>query len=218
MKPFALVLLLLFPGCADLRFPDESGEIRRSEIALGSRKPRIVIDPGHGGSNVGSASRSGLREKDVVLDIAKRVKTRFEKNGDFDVFLTRAGDSSMGLTQRREHANEIGADLFLSIHLNGSRDPNTNQVEVYYSSARSERVAEVFRSELNTLLGLEGGIVQQVHWTVLWDNHASFGAILTELMFLSNPASDSYLSDPKNRESIAETLTTAVETVFHSGA
>ncbi|HSA30614.1 MAG TPA: N-acetylmuramoyl-L-alanine amidase [Candidatus Omnitrophota bacterium] len=90
----------------------------------------VVIDPGHGGKDPGARGRSGLKEKDVVLDIAKRLHRKLKKEG-WDVHLTRDKDVFISLEQRTEKASELRADLYVSIHANASETPRVNGFEVW---------------------------------------------------------------------------------------
>ena len=91
---------------------------------------RIVLDPGHGGRDPGAIGPSGLREKDVVLNIAKRLRKKLEKWG-FEVFLTRERDMYLPLEERTAIANTKDADLFVSIHANASRKRGARGIETY---------------------------------------------------------------------------------------
>jgi N-acetylmuramoyl-L-alanine amidase len=80
----------------------------------------IVIDPGHGGSDYGAIGPSGTREKDVVLNIAKKLAKLIRKDKQFKVIMTRDRDETVTLEQRADIANQAGADLFISIHANAT--------------------------------------------------------------------------------------------------
>jgi len=99
---------------------------------LGLRVRKIVLDPGHGGVDPGCISSSGIKEKDVALDLARRLKKILEVQGGFEVFLTRDGDYTMSLEKRTALANQKRADLFISIHLNSSPRKNRTGVETFY--------------------------------------------------------------------------------------
>ncbi len=94
----------------------------------------IVLDPGHGGPRWTGAGgpKTGVFEKDLVLDIAAGVKRILEAELDVEVILTRGGDYPVGLRERVRTANELGADLFLSIHLNGGSSERYG-TEMYYA-------------------------------------------------------------------------------------
>jgi N-acetylmuramoyl-L-alanine amidase len=110
--------------------PAGSGYSLVRQLGLGVK--RIVLDPGHGGSDPGCMSPSGLKEKDVALDLARRLKNMLEDQGKFEVFLTRDSDLSLPLEKRTSIANQKGADLFISIHLNASPRKNRTGVETFY--------------------------------------------------------------------------------------
>jgi len=100
--------------------------------ALGLKINRIVIDPGHGGNDEGTVGRHGVLEKDLVLDIAKRLGKLIEQRMGSEVIFTRNDDTFIPLHARTEMANEKKADLFLSIHANSSPHPKIGGIEVYY--------------------------------------------------------------------------------------
>lgn len=86
--------------------------------ATGRSLRRIALDPGHGGSDVGAAGRRGVREKDVVLDIAHRAAPLLARELGISTLLTRDTDTRVPLEERVAKANAFGADLFVSIHCN----------------------------------------------------------------------------------------------------
>jgi len=93
---------------------------------------RIVVDPGHGGGDLGTRTPTGLAEKELTLDIGRRLGTKLAEAG-FEVDYTRAGDTRVSLRDRARLANERGADLFVSIHVNWLEDGRANRgIETYY--------------------------------------------------------------------------------------
>jgi N-acetylmuramoyl-L-alanine amidase len=93
------------------------------EAALGARVVRrVVLDPGHGGHDPGATGPSGLREKDVTLDIAHRAAPLIARELGISTLLTRDSDDYVALDERTARANAFQADLFLSIHCNASED------------------------------------------------------------------------------------------------
>jgi len=111
--------------------PTESGS-RTLTRALGLKIARIVIDPGHGGHDTGTIGPKGLREKDVVLDVGLRLKRLLERNTSCEVIMTRSDDTFIPLEERTAIANEKAADLFISIHVNASRDQSARGIETYF--------------------------------------------------------------------------------------
>lgn len=120
--------------------PTASGD--RSLIrALGLKIGRIVIDPGHGGHDAGTIGPKGLEEKDLVLDVGRRLGRLLESRLGADVVYTRKDDTFVPLETRTAIANQEQADLFVSIHANSSRDPDARGVETYYLNFTSSREA-----------------------------------------------------------------------------
>jgi len=114
-------------------------------LALSAAAPRAapepafvaVLDPGHGGDKEGAIGPDGVREKELALQIARRVAARLRKQGG-KVLLTRTGDVAIPLAQRAALANAVRADLFVSIHLNampGAARAHAQGVESYFLSA-----------------------------------------------------------------------------------
>lgn len=100
-----------------------------------SKIKRVVIDAGHGGRDPGAIGRSGLKEKDVNLDIAKRLN-RLLKNDGIEVVMTRSTDIFISLERRVAIADNFKTDLFVSIHSNANRVRSLNGFEVYYISSQ----------------------------------------------------------------------------------
>ncbi len=109
--------------------------------ALGLKIGRIVIDPGHGGHDAGTIGPNGLEEKDLVLDVGRRLGKLLETRLGADVVYTRKDDTFVPLETRTAIANQEQADLFVSIHANSSRDPDARGVETYYLNFTSSREA-----------------------------------------------------------------------------
>jgi len=108
-----------------------SGDTSLTRV-LGLKISRVVIDPGHGGHDQGTEGVHGLLEKDLVLDVAKRVGKLIEDKMGAEVVYTRSDDTFIPLEGRTALANEKKADLFLSIHANSSPFPKISGVETYY--------------------------------------------------------------------------------------
>jgi len=101
----------------------------------------IVIDPGHGGIDPGATGQRGLKEKDVTLDIARRLRDKLAASGDYRVLLTRETDRKVFLKERVAFAKLNRADLFISIHIN-SLPPGAgslNYVETYYFGPHTDQ-------------------------------------------------------------------------------
>lgn len=92
----------------------------------------IMIDPGHGGADPGTIGKMGTKEKDIVLDIAKRLKAHLIRKGHYNVLMTRDEDITLPLNKRVELAGLSKADIFISIHLNYLPSKPINIIETYY--------------------------------------------------------------------------------------
>lgn len=118
---------------ADAQVPPDPALLSRplsaGVLALGVR--RVVLDPGHGGENLGTASASGLLEKDLTLDLSTRVGRLLVERG-VDVVLTRTRDETLSLKDRAAVANSRRGDIFVSIHLNSLRPSRVRGVETFY--------------------------------------------------------------------------------------
>lgn len=99
---------------------------------LGLKLGRIVLDPGHGGHDQGTSTKGGLLEKDIVLDVSKRLAALLEERMGTEVILTRTEDTYLALEERTRIANDSHADLFLSIHVNSSPAKTVAGVETFY--------------------------------------------------------------------------------------
>lgn len=108
---------------------------------FGLKVHTIVIDPGHGGIDPGATGRNGLMEKDVVMDIARRLRDKLEGTGNYRILLTREEDRKIFLKERVAFAKENRADLFISIHINSlpPEAAHVNYVETYYFGPHSDQ-------------------------------------------------------------------------------
>jgi N-acetylmuramoyl-L-alanine amidase len=115
---------------------------------LGLKIGKIVIDPGHGGYDLGTVGPGGLYEKDLVLSIAHDLQKLIQEQLGAEVFLTRNDDSFISLEERTAIANQHRADLFISIHANSSRNRTISGVETYYLDfAKSDTEREIAARE-----------------------------------------------------------------------
>jgi N-acetylmuramoyl-L-alanine amidase len=129
----------------------------------------IVIDPGHGGDEHGTRGPGGAFEKDITLQVARRLRTMIESRLGLRVFLTRDDDRTMSLDDRSAYANSQKADVFISIHANAAIRPAMKGAEVYYLSVdradvEARRLAETTEAVLPTL----GGGTRRID-LILWE-------------------------------------------------
>lgn len=115
----------------EFKLSDELSNVG-SISSLERKFPIVVIDPGHGGIEDGARGPEGVREKDIVLEISKMIQTTFHSQTKVRVHLTREIDMDLPLQDRTKIANDLGADLFVSIHANASPYKTRKGVETYY--------------------------------------------------------------------------------------
>ena len=115
-----------------------AGERVLANGAIGIERQLVVIDAGHGGHDPGTEAAGEVAEKDLALQIAIRVRDALLADG-VDARLTRDDDTFLTLAERTQLANQNRADLFVSIHLNSSPDPDTTGIETYYLNNTTDR-------------------------------------------------------------------------------
>ena len=171
---------------------------------LADDRPRVVIDPGHGGEDPGTIGIGGFQEKDVVLPISLDVAEILRKQ-DIEVIMTRDTDNFISLQGRTDLANDIDADLFVSIHANAinlSR-PDVNGLETYYYKS-GRRLAEVIHWSILNGVEIDNRGIRRARFYVL--RHSTMPAVLVEVGFLTGAIDSSRLKDPNHRRRMAEEI------------
>lgn len=139
--------------------------------ALGLKIKRIVIDPGHGGSDTGAMGKDGIYEKDVVLDIALRLRAAIQQQmKDVEVILTRDTDRYIPLEERTAIANAKQADLFISIHTNSSPSNAATGVETYFLSLEATKEELEVATRENATTSRNAGELQALLQRIVLDN------------------------------------------------
>jgi N-acetylmuramoyl-L-alanine amidase len=154
-KPDRLVIDIFRPDLEE----KEKAE-RQVSQKLKTKKTRIVvIDPGHGGEDPGAIGPRRTREKDVVLELARKLQKALDESGEVRAFLTRRDDYYIALEDRIKIAQEYGADLFISLHVNGSKKRSVRGTSIYCLSLKgaSDKAAELLAQKENTS-DMVGGI------------------------------------------------------------
>jgi N-acetylmuramoyl-L-alanine amidase len=202
-------------------------QLLRETAALGSAGPallgkRIVIDPGHGGPDVGMAVEDrGLlwTEADLAFDLAARLEGRLAAAG-MRVFLTRGPAS--GLVSDRERvvlANDLGADLFISLHIDGHPNPLAEGVATYHFGSTSgvtstvgERLAGLVQREIVARTAMRDCRTHGKVWDLL--RLTRMPAVRVEVGYLTSPTDRARLVDPRFRELIVESIMAAVQRMY----
>jgi len=117
----------------------------------------IIIDPGHGGKDPGAVGYRGTKEKDIALDVAKRLEKKISKNMNVKTILTRDEDIFLKLGERTRFANENNGDLFISIHANAAEDRRASGFETFLIGPNRNEAAVRVAARENAVLELEGG-------------------------------------------------------------
>ncbi len=129
----------------------------------------VVIDPGHGGEELGTQGPNGTVEKEITLAVARRLRTLIERRLGLKVFLTREDDRTLSLDERSAFANNHRADVFLSIHANYAVRPALKGAEVYFLTVeRADAEARKQADENSTTLPALGGGSRAID-LILWE-------------------------------------------------
>ena len=135
---------------------------RKNEIVIADESvpagngPLVVIDPGHGGEDLGAVGPGGLLEKDVVLAIGLELRTLLESQLGARVKLTRTKDIFVPLVERTELANRLQADLFVSLHTNASPNGKAKGFETYYLDNSNDQSSKKLAERENASIRFEG--------------------------------------------------------------
>jgi N-acetylmuramoyl-L-alanine amidase len=146
----------------------------------------IVIDPGHGGEDVGARGPSGIEEKAITLEVARRLRGLIEARLGIRVILTRDDDRAVGADQRAALANNSKADLFLSLHVNGAPSPMAAGAEVFHLrlDREGEDARRAAQAEAVSLPILGGATreVEVIQWDMAQARHVDASAVLAGML------------------------------------
>jgi N-acetylmuramoyl-L-alanine amidase CwlD len=171
----------------------------------------IVIDPGHGGSDDG-AMHNGLVEKDLNLDISKRLRAILVQRGwqvkmtrETDVDVYQPNDSAHDELQARDDvASAAGARMFVSVHTNSFTSSSLNGTTTYYFTPASYALAQAVHVRLSAALPTKDDGIRKENFYVI--HHATMPAILIETAFLSNPSDAALLKSPDFLQKVAAAI------------
>lgn len=181
----------------------------------------VVVDAGHGGWDNGATGVTGLKEKEVNLDVALKVKEKLEALGA-TVIMTRSDDTFISLSERSRIANDAKADVFVSIHANANVNPAVNGTATYYYtpvdnsslSAQRERLARFVQNGMVSNLGIRDiGIIKENFHVI---RATTMPSVLTESAFLSNAEDEALLKESSFREKIAQGIVDGLTQYFGS--
>lgn len=199
-------------------------QLRASEVLrrAGKRLPGkiVVIDPGHGGADRGNTGH-GLEEAAIVEDLAARIEGRLAATG-VQTFLTHGpgADVELDETARADFANETGANLMISLHVDTHANPQASGVSTYYyggnrpgaTSAIGEQFAGLVQREIVARTDLLDCRSHAKTWDLL--RHTRMAAVRLELGYLTNEQDAARLADADFRDVVAEAIVVAVQRVY----
>ncbi|OAT87203.1 N-acetylmuramoyl-L-alanine amidase [Candidatus Arthromitus sp. SFB-turkey] len=183
----------------------------------------IVIDPGHGGEDTGAISQNNVNEKDVVLDISLKLGEKLEEN-NFKVYFTRKSDKALGNTVRSDIINRAkfinarNADIFLSIHLNGSDVESAKGVESYsrFLDDKSYLLAESIQDELSSIeYTKDRGIKETNEKSLGILRYTNITGVLLELGFITNSEDEKYLISEEGQDIIVYCILNGILNYFN---
>ncbi len=176
----------------------------------------IVVDPGHGGDDPGALGSTGVHEKDIVLEVSKKLVEILNQAGA-EALLTRETDRDLcdpgtqssyqarvqDLARRVELANERQADLFISIHVNSFPDRREAGAQTFSQpgAEESKKLAVSIQQELNKFLEYPGREAKQVDYFA--NRMAKMPSVIVEIGFISNPREEKLMLDPLYQNKIA---------------
>ena len=170
----------------------------------------IVLDPGHGGSDCG-AIRNNIYEKNITLDVSKRVADLLRKKG-YEVRMTRETDETVSLQDRVEFSENLDPDIFVSIHVNSSNSETPNGLETHYYKDNSLQLAKtIHASMLNHVSAHDRGLFKSKFYVI---NHTTAPAILVEIGFLSNPSERAQLVTESRKQATAKAIAEGIHDYF----
>jgi len=169
----------------------------------------IVVDPGHGGKDIGAPARPGSPpeepfEKDVVLDLGLRLARLLKAEGA-EVALTREDDTYITLKHRAELANKLKAEAFISLHCNSYRTPDTLcGTSVYYDHDNSVELAKLVQEELVCALGTDDKGIRNANFAVI--RRTQGPGVLVETAYINHQEDRARLTNPNARERAARAI------------
>ncbi|MGN6110982.1 MAG: N-acetylmuramoyl-L-alanine amidase [Kofleriaceae bacterium] len=176
---------------------------------VAAAQPKIVIDPGHGGTDPGGTG-TGIEEKNVVLDVSQRFKGLLEADtadqaggGAWAALMTRSDDTFVSLAARSAYSNNQGADRFMSIHSNAFSNATANGTETfsYTNAGEGAALRNLVQAEMLAAWGLTDRGNKTENFAVLRETAAP--AVLHELAFITNATDAAKLASPVERQKAA---------------
>jgi N-acetylmuramoyl-L-alanine amidase len=183
--------------------------VKRQPASLDIRKLTIAVDAGHGGTNTGATgATSGILEKDYCLRIARELEQQLRKAGVRNVFMTRTSDTTLDMAERIGMLREAAPDLLVSIHLNSSAKDTVQGTSTFYRYPAFRSLSEKILNRMMETGLKEFGHVG--HFNFALNGPTEYPNCLVEAAFLSNPADERRILDPKFQKAVAKKITEGI--------
>lgn len=164
---------------------------------------KVVLDPGHGGSDHGTRAGGDILEKEANLIMANKFKSELEALGA-EVVMTRYDDTNPSLEQRTAIAHANKADIFISCHHNSAApNPSPNGVETFFNAPFSQPLAKYIQGQLGQILTNRGAKSSVGNYNFVVTREKQFPSVLIEFGFLSNPQEEQKIMDPSHQDAMA---------------
>ncbi len=173
------------------------------QVVASSKRPLVLIDPGHGGDDPGALGAGGTKESEVNLAIALRLQEALKARG-VNAVLTRTGDVSLDLASRARMVDQLGAQALVSVHANSHDVTSALGLETYYRTAVSQPFAQQIHQVLVSDLQRPDRGVREARLFVL--RHPTIPSALIEAGFISNPEEEGLLADKEYQKKAAEAI------------
>ncbi|MEO3945624.1 N-acetylmuramoyl-L-alanine amidase family protein [Gorillibacterium sp. CAU 1737] len=184
-----------------------------SKLTLTLKKPasgkrKVVIDAGHGGTDPGAISLTGKSEKTFNLSMALKVKALLDKEKEIDAYLTRSTDTFVTLDNRAAFANQLGADVFVSIHGNNFA-PTSNGTQTYYYNSYSKALADTLHKYVVAATGFRDDKVRREDFRVI--RKTDMPGVLLEIGYLSNKQEEALMFTNSFQDKVATAIVKGIK-------
>jgi N-acetylmuramoyl-L-alanine amidase len=199
------------------------------------KKHLVVIDPAHGGQDIGVKITENVGEKDITLAIALALQKELAKEGNLEIILTRDADKAISCEDRRKEIAKIKPDVFLSLHINAGFGKSATGFEIYYPGFKditdqkkqvkdgqkdiknkylndSVRLAQILQKNLDTLFPRKGRGLREADTPIL--EGMNIPAVVVEIGFATNTEERKKLLSANGQTEIAKTLARSIKLFF----
>lgn len=211
---FILIIILMISSCRNhyinVGNNTSSFSINKNKEEK-EEKYIVVIDPGHGGEDPGATGVSGKYEKDFTLSLSKKVAQILEEESEIEVHMTREDDTfiSSNRSLRATFANELNADLFISIHGNTFTDPDLSGTQSFYYHDNSRSFAEAMHQHVVNATGFTDREIKQENYFVL--RESNMPSVLLEIGYLTNALEEQKMLREDFQKTIADSISVGIK-------